>query len=63
MKFYLISHGLWCVVETNQEPTPLAANASLAHNRVHEEEKLKKDKEITCLHFGSIALYSPEELF
>ena len=46
------SQGLWNVVNTNADPSPLAANPTLAQIRAHEEEKLKKDKAITCLHSG-----------
>lgn len=40
------------MIETNQEPTPLPGNLSLAQIRANEEEKLKKDKAITCLDVG-----------
>lgn len=52
MKFHLRSQGLWTVVEVDLEPTPLAENLSLAQIRAHEEEKLKKDRAITCIHVG-----------
>lgn len=52
MRFYLRSIGLWCVVENDIEPTPLTTNPSLARIRAHEDEKLKKDRAITCLHVG-----------
>ena len=50
MRFYLRSQGLWNVVTTNVDPSPLSANPTLARIRAHEEEKLKKEKCITCLH-------------
>ena len=50
MRFYLRSQGLWNVVTTDVDPSPLSVNPTLAQIRAHEEEKLKKDKAITCLH-------------
>ena len=50
MKFYLRSQGLWNVVTIDADPSPLSTNPTFAQIRVHEEEKLKKDKVITCLH-------------
>uniref|UniRef100_A0A6N2MPA4 Uncharacterized protein n=1 Tax=Salix viminalis TaxID=40686 RepID=A0A6N2MPA4_SALVM len=38
--------------QTDADPSPLSANPTLAQIRAHEEEKLKKDKVITCLHSG-----------
>ena len=52
MRFYLRSQGLWNVVATNADPSPLLPNPTLAQIRAFEEEKLKKDKAITCLHSG-----------
>ncbi|KAJ6732982.1 ZINC FINGER CCHC-TYPE-RELATED [Salix koriyanagi] len=52
MKFFLRSQGLWNIVETDADPYPLRANPTLAQIKAHEEEKLKKDKAITCLHSG-----------
>ena len=52
MRFFLRSQGLWNIVETDADPYPLRANPTLAQIRAHEEEKLKKDKAITCLHSG-----------
>ena len=51
-KFYLRSQGLWNVVETNEDPPPLRENPTLAQIKVHEEEKLKKDRALTCIHSG-----------
>ena len=52
MRFYLRSQGLWNVVMSEVDPLPLGANPTVAQMKVHEEEKLKKDKVITCLHSG-----------
>ena len=52
MKFYLRSQGLWNIVVSNTDPPALHANPTLAQIRAHEEEKMKKDKAITCLHSG-----------
>ena len=38
MTFYLRSQGLWNVVETNADPSPLLANPTLAQIRAFEEE-------------------------
>ena len=48
MRFYLRSQELWNMVTTDVDP--LSVNPTLAQIRAHEEEKLKKDKAITCLH-------------
>jgi hypothetical protein len=50
MKFYLRSQGLWNVVVSDSDPPLLTANPTIAQMKAHEEEKLKKDKAITCLH-------------
>ena len=34
------------------DPPPLGANLIVAQMKAHDEEKLKKDKAITCLHSG-----------
>jgi hypothetical protein len=52
MRFYLRSQGLWNVVVSNSDPPPLTANPIIAQMKAHKEEKLKKDKVITCLHSG-----------
>jgi len=52
MRFYLRFQGLWNVVVTDYDPPPLNANPTIAQMKAHEEEKLKKDKAITCLHSG-----------
>ncbi|KAJ6701195.1 hypothetical protein OIU74_012532 [Salix koriyanagi] len=52
MKFFLRSQGLWNIVETDADPIPLNEDPTLAQMKVFEEEKLKKDKAITCLHSG-----------
>lgn len=50
MKTYLKSQGLWKVVETNEDPPALTANPTIAQLRSYEDELLKKDKTLTCLH-------------
>ena len=52
MRFHLRAQGLWNVVMSNADPPALPTNPTLAQMRAHEEEKLKKDKAITCLHSG-----------
>ncbi|XP_071714900.1 uncharacterized protein [Rutidosis leptorrhynchoides] len=52
MKTYLKSQGLWKVVETDEDPSALRANPTVAQLRNYEEELLKKDKALTCLHSG-----------
>jgi hypothetical protein len=52
MRFYLRSQGLWNIVVSDSDPLPLTANPTIAQMKAHEEEKLKKDKAITCLHSG-----------
>ena len=52
MRFYLRSQGLWNVVMSEANPPPLGANPTVAQMKAYEEEKLKKDKAITCLHSG-----------
>lgn len=50
MRFYLRSQGLWSVVLSEDDPPPLRGNPTIAQIRANEEERLKKDKAITCLH-------------
>jgi hypothetical protein len=52
MRFYLRSQCLWDVVVFESDPPPLTANPIIAQMKAHEEEKLKKDKAITCLYSG-----------
>ena len=40
------------MVTTDVDPSLLSINPTLAQIRAHEEEKLKKDKAITCLHLA-----------
>ncbi|CBI17990.3 unnamed protein product, partial [Vitis vinifera] len=54
MRFYLRSQGLWNVVMFEADPPPLGANPTVAQMKAYEEEKLKKDKAITCLHSGLV---------
>ncbi|KAL4317995.1 hypothetical protein GQ457_18G017090 [Hibiscus cannabinus] len=52
MKVYLRSLGLWNVVETNEDPPALRANPTLAQLKAYNEDLLKKDKALTCIHPG-----------
>ena len=52
MRFHLRAQGLWNIVMSNVDPLALPTNPTLAQMRANEEEKLKKDKAITCLHSG-----------
>ena len=54
MRFYLRSQGLWNVVMFEADPPPLGANPIVAQMKAYDEEKLKKDKAITCLHLGLV---------
>ncbi|XP_048229567.1 uncharacterized protein LOC125370034 [Ricinus communis] len=50
MKTYLKSQGLWKVVETDEDPPALRPNPIVAQLRDHEEQLLRKDKALTCIH-------------
>ena len=52
MRFFLRSMGLWNVVVTDSDPPQPHGNPIVAQMKAHEEEKLKKDRAITCLHSG-----------
>ncbi|GMI89756.1 hypothetical protein like AT3G20980 [Hibiscus trionum] len=52
MKVYLRSLGLWKVVETDEEPSALSANPTLVQLKAYDEEMLKKDRALTCIHSG-----------
>ncbi|KAE8726326.1 cytochrome P450 [Hibiscus syriacus] len=52
MKVYLRFLGLWIVVETDKDPPELRPNPTLSQFRAHDEEMLKKDRVLTCIHFG-----------
>ena len=54
MRLYLRSQGLWNVVMSKADPPPLGTNHTVAQMKAYEEEKLKKDKTITCLHLGLV---------
>ncbi|KAL4283431.1 hypothetical protein GQ457_16G016560 [Hibiscus cannabinus] len=51
MKVYLRSLGLWNVVETDEDPPALRANPTLAQIKAYNEDMLKKDRALTCIHF------------
>ena len=50
MKSYLKALGLWEYVAEDKQVPPLRANPTIAQMKQHEEEKMKKDKAVTCLH-------------
>ncbi|GAU30051.1 hypothetical protein TSUD_332200 [Trifolium subterraneum] len=50
MRSCLKSFGLWEYVEQEKEFPPLRANPTLAQIRQHEEDTLKKEKAVSCLH-------------
>ncbi|XP_050238095.1 uncharacterized protein LOC126687580 [Mercurialis annua] len=50
MRYYLRSQGLWEIVDEDKQVPPLRANPTLAQIKLHEEEKMKRDKAITFLH-------------
>ncbi|GMI85709.1 hypothetical protein HRI_002240200 [Hibiscus trionum] len=52
MKVYLRSLGLWKVVETDEEPPTLRANHTLAQLKAYDEEMLKNDRALICIHSG-----------
>lgn len=52
VKFYLRSQGLWNAVNSEADPPPLREIPTIAQIKALEEEKLNKDKAITCLHSG-----------
>ncbi|TXG46600.1 hypothetical protein EZV62_027900 [Acer yangbiense] len=50
MRSYLKSFGLWEYVAEDKQVPALRANPTIAQIKQHEEEKMKRDKAITCLH-------------
>ena len=50
MRSYLKSQGLWEIVDEDKQVAPLIANPTIAQMKYHEEEKMKRDKAVTCLH-------------
>ncbi|TXG72546.1 hypothetical protein EZV62_001125 [Acer yangbiense] len=50
MKSYLKSFGLWEYVAEDKQVLALRANPTIAQIKQHEEEKMKRDKAVTCLH-------------
>ncbi|TXG57360.1 hypothetical protein EZV62_018673 [Acer yangbiense] len=50
MKSYLKSFGLWEYVAEDKQVPALRANPTIAQIKQYEEEKMKKDKAVTCLH-------------
>ncbi|KAL4341233.1 hypothetical protein GQ457_08G034620 [Hibiscus cannabinus] len=53
IKVYLRSHGLWNVVETDEDPA-LRANPTLAQLKAYNEDLFKKDRALTCIHYGLV---------
>ncbi|TYI35735.1 hypothetical protein ES332_A03G096700v1 [Gossypium tomentosum] len=54
MIVYLRSLGLWKVVETDEDPPALRQNPTIAQLKAYDEEILKKDKALTCIHSGLV---------
>nr|KYP72805.1 Retrovirus-related Pol polyprotein from transposon TNT 1-94 [Cajanus cajan] len=50
MRSCLKSFGLWEYVDQDKEVPPLRANPTIAQMKQHEEETLKKEKAVSCLH-------------
>ncbi|TXG46269.1 hypothetical protein EZV62_028232 [Acer yangbiense] len=50
MRSYLKSFGLWEFVDQDKQIPPLRANPTIAQIKQHEEEKMKKEKAVACLH-------------
>nr|KYP54760.1 hypothetical protein KK1_000958 [Cajanus cajan] len=50
MRSCLKSFGLWEYVDQDKEVPPLRANPTIAQMKQHEEETLKKEKTVSCLH-------------
>ncbi|TXG68897.1 hypothetical protein EZV62_003832 [Acer yangbiense] len=50
MKSYLKAFGLWEYAAEDKQVPLLRANPTIAQMKQHEEEKMKKDKAVTCLH-------------
>ncbi|KAK0571356.1 hypothetical protein LWI29_014639 [Acer saccharum] len=50
MKSYMKAFGLWDYVNEDKQVPPLRANPTIAQMKQHEEEKMKRDKAVTCLY-------------
>ncbi|TXG55930.1 hypothetical protein EZV62_017243 [Acer yangbiense] len=50
MRSYLKSFGLWEYVAKDKQVLALRANPTIAQIKQYEEEKMKRDKVVTCLH-------------
>ncbi|TXG69605.1 hypothetical protein EZV62_004540 [Acer yangbiense] len=50
MKSYLKAFELWEYVAEDKQVPPLRANPTIAQMKQYEEEEMKKDKAVTCLH-------------
>ena len=50
MRSYLKSFGFWEFVDQDKQIPPLRANPTIAQMKQHEEEKMKRDNAVTCLH-------------
>ena len=51
MRFFLRSLGLWNVVQTDVDPTPLNGNPTIAQMKAFEEEKLKEPLPVFIMEF------------
>ncbi|TXG57425.1 hypothetical protein EZV62_018738 [Acer yangbiense] len=50
MRSYLKSFGLWEYIAEDKQVPALRANPTIAQIKQYEEEKMKRDKAVTCLH-------------
>ncbi|TXG48236.1 hypothetical protein EZV62_027530 [Acer yangbiense] len=50
MRSYLKSFGLWEYLAEDKQVPALRANPTIAQIKQYEEEKMKRDKVVTCLH-------------
>ena len=50
MKHCLKSFGLWEYVEQDKQVFPLRTNPTITEMKRHEDETLKKEKAVSCLH-------------
>lgn len=50
MKSYLQALNLWEAIEDGPNPAPLGPDPTLSQIKVHEEQKARKPRALTCLH-------------
>ncbi|KAG4161740.1 hypothetical protein ERO13_D01G075050v2, partial [Gossypium hirsutum] len=54
MKVYLRFISFWKLVETYKDPSASKQNPTIAQLKAYDEQILKKDKALTCIHSGSV---------